>query len=876
MQRFIIYLTVVLSILAEKSLEAQSFTCAGIHHLQEELQPLASAKRAQSELPPYGQVNVLVIFAQFANETPGTPLLPGYASSILDPDLPGSFTHFYRTMSEGQLSVAGTVLPKRYASDQPAPAYLSPEPTEFGQYGRFVREVLRKVDRDIDFGQFDNDGPDGVPNSGDDDGTVDYIFVNVLSTPRNFLLGGSTGVAGLGMDGYHSSDPAFNGGRILVSGGRKNGSFQKEGGNLAHVVGSMAHEFGHSLGLPDLYDFSHLRNPGQGPAEDSAGIGGWGLMGWGALGWNGNDGPNAFSAWSLEQLGWIGYRNQRLRKIVGDAEGLHVADLYQGGQIYKVPLPPVSAATYQSGRQAYVIQEPYLLLEYRSRDTHYYRRNLPGEGLLVWQIRPYGNNGEEEDKLVDLICADGSFADAGFPLGRIANTRTGRDNLDFWSYDGAYRTAHQGNMGDATDPFDGINFTRLAASSNPGLVPISAASSGVSISSMRPQGRGMALDIALPQWAGTIRELVHWQGEVQVLGDVEVAPEGRLTILEDTRVYVAAQDRLQGGRDPSQCEIYFKGQVNILQSQDFGPGAFYIWEDHETPTDPVLFQSAEPGGQWHGLVIDPAPSTRLHLPATSFELHDATSGLVMADAPPGAQGLTLHGYTLVDISDPEEAQAGNDGLLGRGDIYQMVVGFTDWSLTPYEEVQAQLRWDVPWITSAQEASTRSITSAPFSIYPGRPVEIQLPSITLESEAEEEQELDFTVHLLQGQNPLWQQRLTVAVPVEAVPTAVVEGAGAEPEEFALLPNFPNPFNPETTIPYLVPGGQTVAPAPVQLDIFDIHGQRLRTLVNSVQAPGAYQVRWDGLDQGGYQVASGMYIAQLRMGGRATNQRLMLIK
>jgi len=71
----------------------------------------------------------------------------------------------------------------------------------------------------------------------------------------------------------------------------------------SQTVGAMPHEFGHALGLPDL---DH-----NGPADDSAGIGRWGLMGWGAQGWHG-DGPNPFCAWSLQQLGWIGLDNERL------------------------------------------------------------------------------------------------------------------------------------------------------------------------------------------------------------------------------------------------------------------------------------------------------------------------------------------------------------------------------------------------------------------------------------------------------------------------------------------------------------------------------------------------------------------------------------
>jgi len=60
---------------------------------------------------------------------------------------------------------------------------------------------LRKADADIDFARFDNDGPDGVPDSGDDDGVVDAVFIAMSSVPANFLLGSATGIRGLQLSG---------------------------------------------------------------------------------------------------------------------------------------------------------------------------------------------------------------------------------------------------------------------------------------------------------------------------------------------------------------------------------------------------------------------------------------------------------------------------------------------------------------------------------------------------------------------------------------------------------------------------------------------------------------------------------------------------
>ncbi|HQV31567.1 MAG TPA: choice-of-anchor B family protein [Calditrichia bacterium] len=98
------------------------------------------------------------------------------------------------------------------------------------------------------------------------------------------------------------------------------------------------------------------------------------------------------------------------------------------------------------------------------------------------------------------------------------------------------------------------------------------------------------------------------------------------------------------------------------------------------------------------------------------------------------------------------------------------------------------------------------------------------------------------------------------------TQEVLGTGGDPlpipENHALLPNFPNPFNPETTIPYrLSERGE------VRVEIFNVSGGKVRVLVNEVQSPGDHRIRWDGRDNHGREMASGTYLVRLSArGGR----------
>jgi hypothetical protein len=107
----------------------------------------------------------------------------------------------------------------------------------------------------------------------------------------------------------------------------------------------------------------------------------------------------------------------------------------------------------------------------------------------------------------------------------------------------------------------------------------------------------------------------------------------------------------------------------------------------------------------------------------------------------------------------------------------------------------------------------------------------------------------------------------------VATAVEESPGSEAPRFRsqLFQNAPNPFNPSTTIRYAVSQR-----GPVTLDIFSVGGARVRTLVSRPHDPGVYDVRWNGTDDSGRPVASGVYFYKLRSTGFADSKKLILLK
>lgn len=168
-----------------------------------------------------------------------------------------------------------------------------------------LEAALSALDPTVDFGRYDNDGPDGIPNSGDDDGMVDLVqFLQPV-------VGGECGGRGywahkfqlsglvFGSGPFTTDDPAANGGSIridpyyLVAGA---GGPDCTDSTQIMAIGTAAHELGHGIGLPDLYDTGGC----------TQGIGEWGLMGSGN--YTSLASPAHLEAWSKERLGWVAVR----------------------------------------------------------------------------------------------------------------------------------------------------------------------------------------------------------------------------------------------------------------------------------------------------------------------------------------------------------------------------------------------------------------------------------------------------------------------------------------------------------------------------------------------------------------------------------------
>ena len=340
-------------------------------------------------------------------------------------------SRLYSEMSGGVFEIDGSVLPWLQL---PRPAsYYEPaaDDDKYGKIADFLSDALVLADPLIDFGQFDNDGADGVPNSGDDDGFVD-VAAFIYPTAAKSCANGATGIwphrwtysatqsrAGGAFAPFSTSDPAAGGGVIRVDDYTIQSGIQCDGESLMGT-GTISHELGHGLDLPDLYD-TDLED-----GTDSQGIGFWGLMGTG--GHNHQMSPAHMNAWSKDRLGWL-----TVATITQPGTRVQLGSIQQDGKVVRIDVPG---------------SPEYFLLANRQRLGS--DRYLTQAGLLIWHIDP--------EQIAGGLLSNTVNADAHHK-GVDLEEADGRDDLDY---------SQRQNPGDTGDPFPGsTRSTSFTSTSDP-------------------------------------------------------------------------------------------------------------------------------------------------------------------------------------------------------------------------------------------------------------------------------------------------------------------------------------------------------------------------------------------------------------------------
>jgi hypothetical protein len=104
------------------------------------------------------------------------------------------------------------------------------------------------------------------------------------------------------------------------------------------------------------------------------------------------------------------------------------------------------------------------------------------------------------------------------------------------------------------------------------------------------------------------------------------------------------------------------------------------------------------------------------------------------------------------------------------------------------------------------------------------------------------------------------------PVSATPLE-----SAPPKEYRLHPNYPNPFNPITTISYDLPEDGLI-----ELSVYNMRGEKVATLLSSRQEAGSYTLNWDGRDQQSETISSGIYFLKIESGNYSKTNKMVFVR
>jgi hypothetical protein len=229
--------------------------------------------------------------------------------------------------------------------------------------------------------------------------------------------------------------------------------------------------------------------------------------------------------------------------------------------------------------------------------------------------------------------------------------------------------------------------------------------------------------------------------------------------------------------------------------------------------------------------------------------------------------------TCTTTGDPNGANRG-DGITGSSGGWRFAQFYLDDLGVIWEDVIVMLRFSYVTDEAVSEAGIYVDMVTPTAAFDERTVIASDRAETFFYRSPDETG-EFTYHVQAIDGEGHRSRLSNLVSVTVDDLAP---AGPPALRTALLPNYPNPFNPETTVPFTVGAGEGWGgePVPVRLAICDCTGRRLAVLEDRPLAPGLYRLRWDGRNDAGENLASGVYFTHLVVGGRHYSRKLVLLR
>ncbi len=802
----------------------------------------------------------------------------------------GSMTDFYLENSYGHYYVKGQVIgwfrmsePYDYYWDRPD--YLA-------------HEAADSATRVVDFRDFDLDG--------------DQIFTELLVVHAG--AGAETGAAGIWS--HMSSLPgSVIHDHVRIASYTMNPELY--GGGIS-TIGVFTHEYGHILGMPDLYDVDY-EPPG------SSGLGDWSLMAGGS--WNGPGGntPAHFDAYCKYQLGLV-------TPIVLDADPSVPGSVQS---IIQAPIPQVESEPvvyYMSNDTAIWGWWEFWLVENRQKVG--FDAALPGEGLCIYHVdrNVYDNSDplryhvaleQADGKNALALGGSGSEGDAGDPYPGTTNNRnftvftnpnsytnfgeesrigvwniSDSDSLMFADLETIYThpylllwdddplqftdTLNGGNGDGFLDPGETIEFhgyvkNVMAQSFHP-MASLSVDNPSVTFIQNDVPMNIVSLNPSYPPQYNAqpiIFTIAPDADPANVVFTFSVASSPSMdTSVERAFVSNFEFDGVIG--KPGVLIVDDDGgqewQQNVIRSVQRAGLAYGMWDKNTLGSPTAADLLAYPSVLWH--TGTPENGGTLTIPDVyAMQVFLDGGGNLFLSSMSGAQTLNsiaptfLSNYLHCTLDSTGLYAEHMDGIDGNeiGDGLSLVFDYTTFSRS----------FDILQPANGGEAAFEFM----FSIY-----HKGIGAVSFANETYKTFFTTFPVEFVEDDpaesyyDPVDSLMLRVFRTFGGIATDVADDGHTDvlPKNFALQQNYPNPFNPSTEIAYtLSPTADGKLPR-TTLSIFNVLGQKVKTLVDEVQSAGSYRVTWDGRTDTGQRVSSGVYFYRLTRGEEAAARKMVLLK
>ncbi len=733
----------------------------------------------------------------------------------------GSFLDFYHEISYGQFTPIHHVMHW----------ITAPYNHDYYAYSDGYDHVLDLVRTAVD--SMEAQGVDWSIYDNDNDGTLDAL--NLIHAG----LGAEEGdLSNIWSHKWYLSaaglQVTYDG--ILIDGYSMNPEIQN---NNIVAIGVIAHEFGHALGLPDLYDTDY----------SSSGAGKLALMASGSWGTSGNTPwyPSAMNAWSKAELGWV-----NTITLATDQTDIEMVQSYSNNNIYRIDHTQDDSE--------------YWLIENRQKVGT--DQKMPQGGLLLWHIdmektSGWAVNDDEPHYGVGLEQADGLFSlenngysDGGDPypgstLNRAFTNQTKPSSVSYYDVPSMI-AIEQISDPDSIMTFDltfneilmagialseGISFaydygtTSLALTNDmpvnefyfeldaiPGILSIEGADllGSVTADSIIIAGTRVELvNPAIPANAGSFLSL-------DLFANTGVAKTVSLTL-----------DNYFAG-DSSGNEI-------ALMITD---AAYNVYGRYQTFT--ISADSAAAGGAFQYRI---SLANNVPLRMISITIAADPTSLVVADEP----------YTDANSNAQWDADEVFTDWNQDGEwtpAVQFGERLTGWNTSAIVIDQSLLIQTSSWIDTLQigAGTMFTVNGLVSGDATAGPVSLTSSNVVL---------MDVYGNI----GVLYEG---LAGTIQITPAVSTEPLAGLPTSYGLTANYPNPFNPTTSLDYQIP-----EQALVSFTIYDIRG----TLVYQVQqkhSPGKYTMQWDGLNNNGIPVSSGTYFIRMEAPGYNRTNKVLLLK